>query len=377
MVLASVFRLTCLSALCSLGLAGCQPSAADASATTPPAAAPALPVVRLDTATAVTLHEYPTTLQGRVNVEIRPQVAGTLERVYVDEGAAVRAGQPLFKINDQVYRAQLGTALGALKQAQAALTNARLEVDKYAPLVQNRVVAPIQLQTAQGNYQAARAAVEQAQAGVAAARLSLGFTLIKAPVSGFVGLLPKRVGSLVSPTDAESLTLLSDVGEVYAYFTLSEKDFIAFKAAYPGATLADKLRRLPPVVLVLPDGSRYPQPGRVKVVAGQVAAGTGAIGLRATFPNPGGLLRSGNTGRLQLSRRHPGALRVPQAATFELQDKTFVYVLGDSNKVRQTEVRVLGQSGPDYLVQGVRRGQRLITTGLDQLRDGARISPTN
>lgn len=358
-----------------LTLVGCQSSSADAAASTIPPV-PTLPVLRLDTTTATTAHEYPTTLQGRVNVEIRPQVAGTLDKVYVDEGAAVRVGQPLFKINDRVYREQLNTALGALRGAEATRTNAKLDVDKYAPLVQNKVVAPIQLQTAQGSYQAAKAAVEQAKANVAAARINLAFTLIKAPVSGFIGRLPKRVGSLVGVGDAEALTLLSDVREVYAYFTLSEQDFLAFKSTYPGATLAEKLRRLPPVTLLLPDGSAYPQPGRVSVVQGQVEAGTGAIGLRATFPNANGLLRSGNTGRLRMTRRHTGAVLVPQAATFELQDKTFVYVLDDSSKVRQAEIDIQERSGESYLVRGVQPGQRIVTNGLEQLQDGMAIKPT-
>lgn len=361
--------------MAALVLAGCQPSAAtDAVAAPPP---PTLPVLRLDTTTATTFHDYPAALQGRTTVEIRPQVEGYLDKVFVDEGATVRAGQPLFHINDRPYHEQLNTALGGLHAAQAALTNARLDVDKYRPLVANRVVAPIQLQTAQGNYQAARATVEQARAAVAAARVSLGFSLIKAPVSGLLGRLPKRLGSLVGRTDAEPLTVLADVGEVYAYFSLSEQDFLRFQAAYPGATLAAKLRGLPPVALLLPDGRPYPHPGRVRVVEGQVDKNTAAIGLRATFPNPEGLLRAGGTGRVRLTRRESGALLVPQAATFELQDKTFVYVLGDSNRVRQTPIEVRGSSGPSFLVEGLRPGQRIVTNGLSQLQDGQRITPTS
>lgn len=376
-VFSSVLRGAAWAAVLAGGLSSCQSSAADAGAgALPEMPPPAVPVAQLDTATALTYREYPTALQGRVNVDIRPQVEGVLERVFVDEGAAVRAGQPLFKINDRLYREQLNTAQAGLRAAEASLSNAQLEVDKYAPLVQNKVVAPIQLQTAQAAYQAARAAVDQARASVAAARLNLGYTLVKAPVSGFVGLLPKRVGSLVSPSDAERLTLLSDVREVYAYFTLSEQDFLAFKTTYPGATLAEKLRRLPPVTLLLPDGSTYPQSGRVSVVAGQVEAGTGAISLRATFPNAGGLLRSGNTGRLRLTRRHTGALLVPQAATLEVQDQTFVYVLGDSNKVHLAPVAVLDRSENNFLVQGVARGQRIVTSGLDLLQDGVVVAPT-
>ncbi|UOR05541.1 efflux RND transporter periplasmic adaptor subunit [Hymenobacter aerilatus] len=374
-VFPSVLWTAAWAAVLAGGLSSCQSSAAEVNAVSalPP---PAVPIAQLDTTTALTYREYPTALQGRVNVDIRPQVEGVLDRVFVDEGAAVQAGQSLFKINDRLYREQLNTAQAGLHAAEATLTNAKLEVDKYAPLVQNKVVAPIQLQTAQGAYQAARAAVDQARASVAAARLNLGYTLIKAPVSGFVGLLPKRVGSLVGPSDAERLTLLSDVREVYAYFTLSEQDFLAFKTAYPGATLAEKLRRLPPVTLLLPDGSTYPQPGHVNIVAGQVEAGTGAISLRATFPNTGGLLRSGNTGRIRLTRRHAGALLVPQAATLEVQDKTFVYVLSDSNKVSLTPVSILDRSETNFLVQGVERGQRIVTNGLDQLQDGVVVAPT-
>jgi membrane fusion protein (multidrug efflux system) len=179
----------------------------------------------------------------------------------------------------------------------------------------------------------------------------LGYTLVKAPVSGYIGRLPKKRGSLVSPTDPEPLTELSDVHEVYAYFSLGETDFIHFKSQYQGNNLNDKLKKLPGVSLVLADNTVYPQQGRIDMVDGQFDKNTGAITLRAIFPNSESLLRSGNTGKVRLQQQHNNAILVPQSATVELQDKIFVFAVGDSNKVTKQALQVVGKSGTDYIVK--------------------------
>jgi membrane fusion protein (multidrug efflux system) len=174
------------------------------------------------TSSAITEQDYTASIQGKVDVEIRPQVEGFLERVLVDEGQYVTAGQPLFKINAQTYNAQYSNASASLQAAQAAITNAQLEIDKLTPLVENKVVSDYQLKVAQAARKIAVANAAQARAVVASAKINLGYTLVKAPVSGFIGRLPKKRGSLVSPTDPEPLTQLSDVHEVYAYFSLGK-----------------------------------------------------------------------------------------------------------------------------------------------------------
>jgi membrane fusion protein (multidrug efflux system) len=342
----------------------------------PPAPLPLAEVITVTNAPATTGHDYTASIQGKVDVEIRPQVDGFLDNVLVDEGAFVKAGQPLFKINDQPFREQLNSAAANLQAARAAITNAQLEIDKLTPLVQNNVVSDYQLKVAKAAHAIAVANASQAEAGVASAKIKLGYTLVKAPVSGYIGRLPRKRGSLVAPTDPEPLTKLSDVHEVYAYFSLGESDFITFKSNFEGKTLADKLKKLPGVSLVLADNSIYPYPGKIDMVDGQFDKTTGAITLRAVFPNSESLLRSGNTGKVRLQQRHDNVLLVPQSATVEVQDKLFVYAVGDSNKVNKQAVQVSGKSGTDYIVKaGLNPGDRIVFTGLDHLVEGAVINP--
>lgn len=361
-----------LIAIIAIALFSCSPGQQ-----APPAPAPpALPVSTVVSGNQTTYQEYPASIEGTVNVEIRPQVSGALDKVFVDEGAFVSAGQPIFKINEQPYRAALNNALAALHAAQAAAGNAQLEVDKLTPLVANKVVSDYQLKTAKAAYQVAVANIESAKANVSTAQINLGYTLIKAPVSGYIGRLIKKQGSLVSPQDVDALTQLSDVHDVHVYFSLGEKDFVAFKEQYPGASLKDKLANLPAVALLLSDNSEYAKQGHIDMIDGQFDKTTGAITLRASFSNPQGLLRSGNTGKIRLSLPHKDALIVPESATVEMQDKIFVWAVADSNKVKKLPITIEGRSGNNYLVKdGIKAGDRIVLSGIDKLQEGAVIQP--
>ena len=351
-------------------------SCADKSQAPAAPAPPLLPVLAITSENTTTDAEYPASIQGTVDVEIRPQVSGNLERVYVDEGAYVTKGQTLFKINERPFREQLNNALASLHAYEAALINAQLEVDKLTPLVQNKVVSDYQLKTAKASQKIAAANIEQARAMVGSAKINLGYTNVTAPVSGYIGRLPKKQGSLVSATDVEPLTNLSDVHEVFAYFSLGETDFINFKAQYAGNSLGDKLKKLPPVTLVLADNNAYPQTGKIDMVDGQFDKTTGAITLRATFPNASGTLRSGNTGKIRLGLQHHDAVLVPQSATVEMQDKVFVFTVNKENKVTKMPITVSGKSGTNYLIKdGVKSGDQIVLSGIDKLQDGQVIQP--
>ncbi len=359
-------------ALIALSLYSCSPKPQTAVAPPPPS----LPVATIVTGNDTTYQEYPASVEGTVNVEVRPQVSGTLDRVFVDEGSFVNAGRPLFKINDQPYRAALNNAIASQHAAEGAAANAQLEIDKLTPLVQNKVVSDYQLKTAKAAYDIAKANIEQAKANVSTAQINLGYTLIKAPVNGYIGRLLKKQGSLVGPTDPESLTQLSDVHDVHVYFSLSEKDFVNFKEQYPGETLNDKLKQLPSVSLLLADNSEYTKQGKIDMIDGQFDKTTGAITLRASFANPQGLLRSGNTGKIRLSLQHKNVLIVPQAATIELQDKVFVFAVADSNKVKKQVITIVGKSGDNYLVkEGIKAGDQIVLSGFDHLQEGTVIHP--
>ncbi|PPL04353.1 efflux RND transporter periplasmic adaptor subunit [Parapedobacter indicus] len=339
----------------------------------------ALPVQQIDTATAITVKDYLGTIEGKVNVEIRPQVEGILEEIYVDEGAVVKEGQKLFKINPQPYQEQLNNAIANENVEKAKLENAKLEVDRLKPLVENDVISDVRLRAALSDYDVAKASLAQASAAVASARINLGFTTIKAPVSGFIGRIPKRVGNLVSSSDP--LTELSDISEVYVYFAMSESDFLYFRKKYgksdsTSTGSADTAQLIPNVSLVMADGTVYPEKGVVDAINGQVNRTTGSISLRATFPNKDHVLRSGNTGTLKMEERQRSVLTVPQVATTELQDKIFVYTLQPDNRVKQQAIEVTGKSGKQYIVKnGIKPGDRIVLSGLDKLENGMEIKP--
>jgi membrane fusion protein (multidrug efflux system) len=359
-------------AVIALSLYGCASKPQTAQAPPPPS----LPVASIVTGNETTYQEYPASIEGTVNVEIRPQVSGTLDKVFVDEGAFVSAGQPIFKINEQPYRAALNNALASLHAAEGAQVNAQLEIDKLTPLVQNKVVSDYQLRTAKASFDVAKANIEQAKANVSTAQINLGYTLIKAPVSGYIGRLLKKQGSLVTPADVDALTQLSDVHDVHVYFALGEKDFVNFKEQYPGQTLSEKLKQLPAVSLLLADGSEYAKQGKIDMIDGQFDKTTGAITVRASFSNPQGLLRSGNTGKVRLSLQHPDALIVPESATVDMQDKVFVFTVGDSSKVKKQAITIIGKTGDNYLVKdGVKAGDQIVLSGTDHLQEGMVIHP--
>lgn len=368
----SIMKKTTFLSLMALFLISC----ADKTQAPAAATAPLLPVMTITAENTTTNAEYPAALQGTIDVEIRPQVSGNLDRVLVDEGAYVTKGQSLFKINEHPYLEQLNNALASLHAAEAAYINAQLEVDKLTPLVQNKVVSDYQLKSAKASLRIAAANIEQAKAIAGSAKINLGYTTIKAPANGYIGRLPKKQGSLVAATDIEALTTLSDVHKVYAYFSLGETDFIQFKSQYAGNSIDDKIKNLPPVTLILADNNAYPQTGKIDMVDGQFDKTTGAITLRATFQNTNGTLRSGNTGKIRLGLHHNDAILVPQSATIEMQDKVFVFTVNKENKVTKIPITVIGKNDTNYLIKdGVKTGDQIVLSGIDKLQEGQLIQP--
>jgi RND family efflux transporter MFP subunit len=353
-------------------VSGCN-EAQGTQAAPPPQALPVLPI---DASSTTTYLEYSATVEGKTNVEIRPQVSGYLDKIFVEEGAYVTAGQPLFKINDRPYDAQVNNSSANVAAAKANEEKAAIEVRRLTPLVENRVISDVQLKAAQAAYDAAKAEVSQAEAAGNNAGINLGYTLLKAPVSGYIGRIPFKVGALVGKGEADPLTVLSDVKDVYAYFSMSESDFLHWSSQAPGKTIGEKIKSLPPVELQLADKSIYAGKGRVELVEGQFDKTIGTISFRATFPNPEGLLRTGGTGKVRIPQNSAGLLPVPQSATYDIQDRVFVYIVGDSNKVVSSPLHIVGQTATYFLVdKGVKAGDRIVYQGMDRLQDGMVISP--
>ena len=336
----------------------------------------ALPVLPINPSTSTTYLTYSAAVEGKTNVEIRPQVSGYLENIYVEEGAYVTAGQPLFKINDRPYDAQVHNSQANIEAATANMEKAGIEVHRLQPLVENKVISDVQLKAAQAAYDAAKAQVSQAEAEHKNAGINLGYTLLKAPVSGYIGRIPYKVGALVGKGEAQPLTVVSDVKEVYAYFGMSESDFLKFTSQAPGKTISEKIKALPPIELQLADRSIYAFKGKIDLMEGQFDRNIGAITFRATFPNAAGLLRSGITGEVRIPQGSSGLLRVPQTSTYEIQDRIFVYAVGDSNKVSSKQLHIVSKTTNYYLVdQGVQAGDKIVFAGMDRLQDGAVITP--
>ena len=325
---------------------------------------------------AVVEQTFPASLQGKDNVQLRPQISGYIDKIYVDEGAYVRAGQPVFRINANVYREQRNTALAALGMAKSQLASAKLELDKYKVLTDNKVVADFQYRKARTNYDNALAAVKQQQALVASADLNVGFSIIKAPVSGYIGRIPNRIGALVGPNDAQALTTLSQVSEIYAYFSLPEKEILNINATRPGKTLIEKLKSFQDITLLLADGKSYSHAGKIDMMDGQFDQSTGSVSLRASFPNPEGLLRTGNTGRILLKTIQQNVYKIPLLATYEVQDKIFVGLVNGQNKVIRKALQDFTRSGNFYLLKsGFAPGDRIVANELASIPENSTIIP--
>ncbi len=335
---------------------------------------PAVPVSTVTSADALVYTEYPAKLEGQTDVEIRPQVPGILEKIFVAEGAYVEKGAPLFQVDARPYQQEYNNAQGELLGAKAGVATAKLEVDKLTPLVQNKVVSSYQLKTAQAAYEAALAKEKQAQAKAGNAKITLGFATISAPVSGYIGRLSRKTGSLVGPTDAQPITYLSDNREIRAYFSVGEADFVSLKESLAGSTIKEKLKNAQAVSLVLSGGKTYGQTGNLDMVDAAFDSNTGSITLRATFPNREGLLRSGNSGKIRLGLKQPDVISVAQSATFEMQDKVFAFTVDGSNKVHQVALTISGTSGNSYYIShGLKAGDRIVLKGMESLKDGMQV----
>lgn len=335
-----------------------------------------LPVITLQRDSMIVSTDYPARIEGKVNVDIRAQVEGYISKIYVEEGAFVKAGTNLFKIDDRTYLEQLNTAEANLRAANASLSNARLEVEKYSLLSSSNVTSDFQLRTAQAQYESALANVEQQKAAVETAKINLGFTLVKSPVSGYIGRIPKRIGNLVSRGDVQPLTTLSDISQVYAYFSMSETDFLAFNQLYQGKTIEEKIKNMSQVTLVLADGSIYPQPGKIEMINGEFDVNTGAISIRATFDNPSLLLRTGNTGRIIIPRIENNVFAIPVLSTMDVQGKIFAIRLTQDNRAERIPLNIAGKEGDYYIVRtGLNEGDKIVSQEIGTIVEGEVITP--
>ncbi|HJT74172.1 MAG TPA: efflux RND transporter periplasmic adaptor subunit, partial [Chitinophaga sp.] len=295
----------------------------------------------------------------------------------VNEGATVKKGQLLFKISNPQYEQDVITAKASIKSAVADVNAAQMDVNKVRPLVEKEIVSKYQLESAQYTLEAKQAALAQAKATLANAETNLGYTIIRSPADGAIGTIPYKIGALVSSTSTEALTTLSNVGKIYAYFSLNEKQLLDFSERVPGNTLQEKLNFLPDVSLILANGAQYNEKGRIETASGLISTETGTASFKASFPNPLGIIRSGASATVRLPRTEDTALVIPQGATYELQDKHFAYVVGKGNYVTSVPIVTTANDNGLYFIvkEGLKAGDRVVLEGVSTLRDSTLIRP--
>jgi membrane fusion protein (multidrug efflux system) len=334
-------------------------------------------VITITPRTAVINSDFPATVQGQQNVEIRPKIDGYMQALYVDEGSVVKKNQLLFRINAPQYEQNVRTAEANVKIAKADLYAAQMQVNKVTPLVEKNIISKYELISAQNTLEARQAALAQANANLVNAQINLSYTTIYSPADGVIGSIPFKIGSLVSSTDTQPLTTVSNIDKIYAYFSMNEKDQLNFFIKAGGKTLHEKLATFPAVTLMLSNGMEFPQKGRIETIGGLIDPQTGSITLRGTFPNPAGLIRSGSSALVRLPVALDSALLVPQKATYEVQGKLFVYLADIRGMVTSVPIQVNSSTaGHAYIVQqGLKPGDRIVVEGISNLREGLQIKP--
>ena len=318
---------------------------------------------------------YPATIKGVQDVEIRPKVSGFITKLCVKEGQQVKAGQLLFVIDNVTYAAAVRQARAAVNAAKAQLNTARLTYNNSQKLFKNNVIGSYELQSSKNAMESAAAQLAQAEAAYVSAKQNLDFCFVTSPANGVIGDLPYRVGALVSASSQQALTTVSNNSTMQVYFSMTEKDLLDMTKTAGGVNAA--ISSYPAVKLQLADGSIYNHPGKVATVSGVIDPTTGSVSMRADFPNPERVLKSGASGSIVVPHTATSAVVVPQDAVVEVQDKHFVYVVGKDNKVKYTPVEINSQNdGKNYIVtSGLHIGDRFVVNGVSSLQDGMEIKP--
>ncbi|MGB7842593.1 MAG: efflux RND transporter periplasmic adaptor subunit [Salinimicrobium sp.] len=334
-------------------------SCQDKGAKRPAQGPAAFPVIEVPIKTITGYSSYPVSVEGTVNSGVRAKVPGYITSVLVDEGEKVRKGQVLFRLETQSLTQEAGAA-------KANVNAAQVEVDKLKPLVDKGIISSVQLETA-------KARLEQAKAGYSSIAANIDYSNIKSPVDGYVGGIRFREGALVSPNDPKPLTTVSDIDDVFAFFSMNESQYLNFLQNTPGEGLSEKIANFPPVQLELVNGEIYEKEGKIETVTGQIDPSTGTVSFRAIFPNTG-ILASGNSGKIRIPKTYENVAVVPESSSFEQQGKVYVYgVQGDSMAV-STPIKVTDRVNNLIVVEsGVKKGDKIVAQGVGKLRNNTPI----
>ncbi|RTE54616.1 efflux RND transporter periplasmic adaptor subunit [Arenibacter aquaticus] len=326
------------------------------------AAPPPFPVAQVQPKTVTGYTDYPATIEGVVNSDVRAKTTGYIEKVYVDEGQKVEKGQLLFRLETQSLSQDAGAA-------KARVNLAQVEVDKLIPLVEKNIISPVQLETAKAN-------LAQAKASYSSIVANIGYATIKSPIDGYVGSINFREGTLVGPSDATPLTTVSEIDQVYAFFSFNEAQYIDHLQRSKGKSKAERIKNSPDLSLVLANGKIYSEKGRIQTSTGQINQNTGTIKIRAAFDNPNEILTNGNSGKIRFPIEYKNAIVVPQSATYEQQGNIMIFKLGADNTAETTILKIKGTVDNLYVVEsGVEETDKIIVSGVGKLRNGMAITP--
>ena len=320
------------------------------------------PVIDVPTRTVTGYNSYPTSIEGVVNSEVRAKVSGYVTNVLVDAGEKVKKGQLLFKLETE-------SLSGDAEAAKANENAARVKVEKLKHLVEKDIISEVQLETA-------KAQLSQAEANYNSIAASIGYAKIKSPVDGYVGDINFRNGALVSPGDPTPLTTVSQTDEVYAFFSMNEKDFLSFMNSTEANTMEEKIKNLPEINLVLANGNEYEKKGTIETISGEINQQTGTVTFRAKFDNRQGLLRNGSSCTVRIPNVYEDALIVPTLSTFEQQGKTFVYKVKTDSSLVASSLNIIAEIDKVYVVnEGVEKGTTILAKGASKVKPGAKIQP--
>ena len=325
------------------------------------------------TTTSRTTHSsYSASLRGKQDVDIYPQITGLITKVCITEGATVKKGQVLFVIDQTSYKASVATALANVESAEASVATAQMTANSKVELYSDGIVSDFELYSARNTLRKEKATLAQARAELANARNNLSYTEVRSPVDGTAGMISYRIGALVGPSIATPLVTVSDNNDMYAYFSLTEKQMLQLTQQNGSANNA--MKDMTGLGLVLNDGSTYSEKGKVDAISGIIDSKTGTVSVRAVFPNPKHVLRSGGTANVLMPYVKNDCIVVPQEATFELQDKTFVYKIVNG-KTKSTPITVFPiNDGKEYIVEsGLKKGDVIIAEGAGLLHDGIEV----
>lgn len=348
-----------------------------------------IPVAEIKTRDITGHQSFPANIEGKINNAVRAKISGYIKEVYVDEGQHVIKGQPLFRLETDVqtqnaYAASAGVnaASASISAAQAAVNAAQVEVDKLIPLVDKNIISNVQLETAKANLLRAQGQMEQAKATKLQAQANLGsinanidYAIVRSSITGVVGSINYREGSLVGPSDPMPITMVSEINEVYAYFSMNEAEYLDFLDQTPEKTVKDKIANLPPVELKLANGQIYSEKGKIQTVTGQIDPQTGSVKFRVIFKNPTGLLSNGNSGFVNIPKFYKDVVVVPESATYEQQGIVYIYKV-QNDTVYSTPIVVEDRIDRLALVKsGLEKGDIIVVKGIGKLRNMVMIKP--